>query len=486
MISQLHSGPSEHFAILRGALREAGYTEEAICRRHSLKTIFEFTLRELPAGYAVKDTLDALVHLLITGEPLAQEQTRALVPEAILSALEELGVIVRMGSAEDFFATVQLYPVLSMYLVSDRPNPIDPERAAAGADSVFTAISWNTALFLTCLPRSQCASVLDLCSGSGVAALACAPAAQHAWSCDLAQRSVDFAEFNCRLNGIENVSCVQGDLYEPVRDLTFDRIVAHPPYVPAAKQEVLYRDGGFDGEQVLRRIVEGVPRHLRPNGLFYAFTMATDRKGEPFEARVRSWLGEREREFDVLVVQADPGGKPDQKRLAQGLNITNVFFGAVLIAPVNKERPAVTARTQKAATAGTDALEWFMAWHRAAVAPGFDQWLHGLRPHMAPGFKLVVEHAVSGRTLEPTRFELRNDHPFSIAVACPGWAAMMISLFDGTRTAAEVFTELQSQRALAKEMTEAAFLSDLKQMLSRGFLELEEFPLPPKPKPSGG
>jgi len=472
----LHSGPSAQFGILRRALQEIDYTAESICARGKFKTIFEFTLKGIPDTYAVKDGVDALMRLLLRGDAVPAEQMQSLVPAAITGALEELGVVARMGTASDFFATVQLYPVESLYIVSDRPNPLDPERAAV-SDSVFTAISWNTALFLNCLPRSRCDSLLELCAGTGIAALACAAEARQAWACDLAGRCVRFAEFNARLNGIENVICAQGDMYEPVQEMTFDRIVAHPPYVPAAKQEVLYRDGGVDGEQVLRRAIEGVPRHLRPGGLFYAFTMASDRKEDTFEKRIRQWLGDREQEFDVLLVQADPGGKPDPEKL-QGLNITNVFFTAVLIAHVNKPRTAVTARTRKAVTAGTDVLEWFMAWQRAAVAPGFDEWLKHVRPHLAPGFKLVVEHSVSGRALEATRFELRNEYPFSVAVPCPGWAAMVVSACDGNRTAREVFAELQTQKVLAAEMTEAAFVADMKEMLARGFLELDEFPLP--------
>ena len=473
----LHSGASEHFDILRRGLRELPYTEESICKRGDYTTIFELTLRGLPKSQERNDGLDVLLRLLVQGDSIPGDQMRAMLPPAVVEALEALGIVVRMGSAGEYFATVQLYPVDSLYIVSDRPNPIDPERADA-VDSVFTAISWNTALFLNCLPRSQCDTLLDLCSGSGVAALACAPAARQVWSCDLAGRSVQFAEFNARLNGIENVICAQGDLYAPVADLTFDRIVAHPPYVPAATQQVLYRDGGVDGEQILRRAIQGVPSHLRPGGLFYAFTMATDRKDEPLEQRIRGWLGQRQQEFDVLLVQADPGGKPEMEKL-RGLNITNVFFTAVLIAWVNKPRPPATARTRKAVKAGTDALEWFMAWHRAAVTPGFDEWLKNVRPHLAPRFKLVVEHSVEGKSLEATRFELRNEYPFSVAVPCPGWVAMVASRFDGTRRITEVFGELEEQKVLAAGMSEAAFVSDVKEMIARGFLELEEFPLPP-------
>src|ERR1700688_2432957 len=101
-----------------------------------------------------------------------------------------------------------------------------------------------------------------------------------------------------RLNRILNRTAAEGALYEPAGDLTFDRIVAHPPYVPVYRPQLIFDSGGQDGEQIVRRIIEGLPRYLRPGGQFFALTMGTDRE-RLFERRLRDWLGEAEGEFDV-------------------------------------------------------------------------------------------------------------------------------------------------------------------------------------------
>src|SRR5439155_22250135 len=117
-----------------------------------------------------------------------------------------------------------------------------------------------------------------------------------------------FADFNRRINGISNFVASAGDLYEPAGGLTFDRIVAHPPYVPVYRPQLIFDSGGQDGEQIVRRIIEGLPRYLRPGGRFTALTMGSDRgdsdqgrsdRDHPFEHRLREWLGSREAEFDV-------------------------------------------------------------------------------------------------------------------------------------------------------------------------------------------
>jgi methylase of polypeptide subunit release factors len=91
------------------------------------------------------------------------------------------------------------------------------------------------------------------------------------------------AEFNRLLNGLNNLTTIQGDLYERLGDLTFDHIVAHPPYMPVLIRAQIFYDRGSDGEQVTRRIVMGLPRYLRPGGCFYCLAQGSDRDSAPFE-----------------------------------------------------------------------------------------------------------------------------------------------------------------------------------------------------------
>src|SRR5207237_898738 len=154
-------------------------------------------------------------------------------------------------------------------------------------------------------PRDPCDSLLDLCCGSAIEALACAPSARRVWACDRAPRSIHFASFNCLLNGVENVACARSDVYEAVKAMTFDRIVAHPPSVPETVEDaMLCRDGGDDSEQVLRAIVEGLPRYLRPGGLFYSFAMSTDGESGTLTDRIRQWLGAETGDFEITLTGA--------------------------------------------------------------------------------------------------------------------------------------------------------------------------------------
>jgi len=200
------------------------------------------------------------------------------------------------------------------------------------------------------LPDSTCDSFLDLGTGQGIAALIAArDFAGHAWGVDITARAVHFAEFSRRLNGIANATFLQGDLYQPCEGKQFDRIVIHPPYALGSTSVYIYADGGDGGEELLRRSLAGLHRHLAPKGTFFSWTTALDLHGAPLEQRVRGMLGDAQAEFDVAVLVDEPtdpesfalatmaarGEKPPElqtwrKRLA-AMNIESFIYGGITV-----------------------------------------------------------------------------------------------------------------------------------------------------------
>jgi precorrin-6B methylase 2 len=241
------------------------------------------------------DALDVLAQLFLLGEPVPLAQAQDL-----LGTLEPLSAL-DLITVDDgrVSALVALYPLRSLYLASDR---LRPDARNATADEVFSAINPNTEEFLAMLPEEPCPAFLELCAGAGAAALIAARSAAQSFAFDVAHRACLFAEFNRRLNGLANVTVAEGDLYAPARRQTFDRIVAHPPYVPVLRPTQVYRDGGTDGEALTRRIVEGLPNYLEPGGRLYCLALVPQLRREPFAARVRTWLRDRQGEFDVVVI----------------------------------------------------------------------------------------------------------------------------------------------------------------------------------------
>jgi release factor glutamine methyltransferase len=124
------------------------------------------------------------------------------------------------------------------------------------------------------LPEHGCA--VDVCTGTGAIAMALRAARPQARviATDNDPRAVACA----RANGVEVV--MAGDLFAPLaRSLQghVDVVVAVAPYVPSPAlaflpsdtlrhEDPAHYDGGSDGTEILRRVVAGASRFLRPGG----------------------------------------------------------------------------------------------------------------------------------------------------------------------------------------------------------------------------
>lgn len=122
-------------------------------------------------------------------------------------------------------------------------------------------------------------SVLDLCTGSGCLAILAARAFPNARidAVDLSKDALAVAARNVADYGLEErITLYQGDLFKPLRDTRYDLIISNPPYVDAQgmadlPRECLFEprmafDGGDDGIDLVRRIVEEAGDHLNPGG----------------------------------------------------------------------------------------------------------------------------------------------------------------------------------------------------------------------------
>lgn len=110
------------------------------------------------------------------------------------------------------------------------------------------------------------ATALDLCTGSGVVAVAAARrGVRSVTAVDVHRRSAWTAAINARLNGVR-VRALHGDLFEPVAGRRFDLITANPPYLPAPRDVRRSSDAGRDGRAIIDRIIEQLAEHLAPGG----------------------------------------------------------------------------------------------------------------------------------------------------------------------------------------------------------------------------
>ena len=129
--------------------------------------------------------------------------------------------------------------------------------------------------------------VLELCAGSGCMAIFLAKwlPDSRVVATDVSREALAVAERNVLRHGVgERVALGLGDMWEPVAALAagrpFDLIVSNPPYIPTGEISAMGRhvaehephvalDGGADGLDPHRRILDAAADYLAPGGRLF-------------------------------------------------------------------------------------------------------------------------------------------------------------------------------------------------------------------------
>ena len=122
-------------------------------------------------------------------------------------------------------------------------------------------------------------SVLDLCTGSGCLAILAAHNFPNADidAVDISKDALAVAARNVGDYGLgDRLKLYRGDLFKPLGGKRYDLIISNPPYVDAQGMADLPRecraepklafDGGADGLDIVRRILDEAAVHLTPQG----------------------------------------------------------------------------------------------------------------------------------------------------------------------------------------------------------------------------
>lgn len=122
--------------------------------------------------------------------------------------------------------------------------------------------------------------ILELCTGSGCLPIMLADAFYNAQvdAVDISKDALDVARKNVQTYELEDrITLIESDLYSNVPDKLYDMIITNPPYVNSNSmsklpQEYLHEPqialaGGDDGMDLVRKIVAGAAKRLKPNGI---------------------------------------------------------------------------------------------------------------------------------------------------------------------------------------------------------------------------
>jgi SAM-dependent methyltransferase len=245
-------------ASLRKALRSADYNAASVSAATSIgdglrttearPVAILQTLRDRPG-----DPLALLVALLHVGATVARDELAPL--NLDLDGLAGLDLLTIDG--DEVTSKVKVQELGGAYVVSDRTNFVE---------DFVAQVSPSTQLAAAYTPRIDVDRALDVGTGSGAHALLAARRARTVVATDFNPRATRLTRLNADLNEVDNIETREGSFFEPVAGERFGLVVVNPPYVISPDSNFLYRDSGFEGDELSRTLLRQLPGHLEDGG----------------------------------------------------------------------------------------------------------------------------------------------------------------------------------------------------------------------------
>ena len=162
-------------------------------------------------------------------------------------------------------------------------------------------------------------NVLDLCTGSGCLAILASLSFPNADidAVDISRDALEVAAHNVADYGLQHrLTLHRGDLFKPLDDTRYDLIISNPPYVDAEGMASLPRecraepklafDGGADGLDIVRRILDQAKQHLTPDGgLLCEIGRCRPALEAAYPQLPLMWLDTEDSEAEVFYITAD-------------------------------------------------------------------------------------------------------------------------------------------------------------------------------------
>jgi methylase of polypeptide subunit release factors len=475
---------------IREFFRDCGYNTKMLMARFGLAEISSVhLLRIYRRGPDLDSTpLNLLLQWFWIGKDVPHSTAVATIPPDVLSAL----LTCELLRAEDhrLVSAVRVAPFAEFLIISDHA---ESHELSMRPDTIL----WPNPTTLLCYHlalKNSVASTLDLGTGSGVLAIAAAANSGSVIATDLNPRARTFALFNAALNGVANVEFREGNSFEPVRGVRFDRILANPPFFVSPSLRRIYSDNDMELDGFCRNLIRQAPSHLNPGGYCQMLLEWVQIKGQPWRERLSAWvegLGcdawiintyiRSAADYAIVRVQEDRDETPDLavqatmtsqwQRYFQERDVESIHGGVIILRlregknwlrmeelPVRPERPF--GEYLRRVFENQDFLE---------AHPTADELLPTC-PALHQGSVLHKQFSQSPEGWRIASLELRLSEGLPYSVALQPNVAEFLGSCDGSRTLDEVTAGIAQEAGVALELVRQECCAVARQLAQRGFL----------------
>jgi methylase of polypeptide subunit release factors len=471
---------------LREFLREANFTHEALERQRfplELPSRDSGNLPLLLDHTREPSLLNLLLRWFFIGVPAESELAASLVAEPVLSLMLESGLLVRGGNM--LAPAIMLMPCDEWVFAADTAARMESH----AADLVI----WpnpTTRLLQQFTIRTPVRATLDLGTGCGMQAVLAANHSARVTATDLNPRAAEFACFNAGLNGVENIECVVGDTFAPVRNRTFDLILANPPFFITPSSDRMYCENGMELDGYCRRVAREAPAHLNADGYLQMVFECVQVCGQSWQDRVREWVDgsgcdvwifhsyareamayARERIRQTTAAAMLEESLPRWMDYYRRRGVQEIHGGMLAIRrrtgrnwvrieemPLDPNRPFGEAARQ--AFACIDLLE----------LNGSDEELLSARLTLSPDTQIDQQLRQSDGRWQPTGMTLRFTDGIPASVRLDPPVAEFLARLDGRRSLGECIQDLAQQVRADPQVVERECLLVVRRLIERRFL----------------
>lgn len=288
MSEQLHLAyDSQSLATLRSVLADANFTPEGVL--NSIGVADSEGIRESDILLLLHRTkngtpLETLIRLFLMEMAVDLPLLERAVQPMTIDQWRDMGLIETAGAQAT--ARMKLLPFQDMLIAYDPPARL---LTSDGEDYVM-GVAGSSLTLANLTIRQQSKATLDLGTGCGIQGLMAARHSDRVIAVDRNPRAVAIANFNAKLNGIENLECREGDLFRPVEGMTFDLIISNPPFVISPESRYIYRDSGMAGDEICRRIVREAPGFLNKGGFCQILCNWAEFSDQDWRDRLKGWF----------------------------------------------------------------------------------------------------------------------------------------------------------------------------------------------------
>ncbi|HET6795255.1 MAG TPA: methyltransferase [Acidimicrobiales bacterium] len=431
--------------------------------------------------------LETLVRLFIVGIAVDRAAVEAALAPMTVDDWVSLGLLAPGGADGSVLGAVQLrcyQDLVVAFDFTDRPW------AHLARDYVM-GISVTTLTLAGLTVRRPCRAALDLGTGSGFQALLAAGHSEQAVAVDRNPRAVGITRFNAAINGIDNLTALEGDLFEPVGRRRFDLIVSNPPFVISPESSHWFLHSGMQGDDMCRRIAARAGAHLEEGGLCQYLANWVIPEDGSWRERLAGWFDgtgcdalvlERGRrqpdEYAASWIEADAEGL---ESLTESLDRWLSYYADAGIAGmgtglITLRRRATGPNWVKISESPDnmtfpcgDEVERTLA-ARDFLEGTDDAGFLDVSLRLSPDVRLLREAAARDGRWDTTAAHLRRTVGFQYSGSIDGFGAEVVLHCDGTRTVRQVLTELAAGLGVEPEAAFTGGVQLMRELVERGFL----------------